>query len=131
MYFNSGDLRLTVKRLNIKNGIFQSLKPIDRAPYSYFDAAHLRFEKITGTFADLSFIKDTIKAKIDIATKERSGFDVRKLKTNFKLTPQIMEFARLELLTPKSRLQNYYAMRFTDFTEDFGNYIEKVQWMYA
>src|SRR5205085_3476943 len=31
-----------------------------------------------------------------------------------------------ELVTPRTRLQNYYAMRFKDFNEDFKNYIEKV-----
>lgn len=126
MYFNSGDLGLTVKKLTIKNGTFQSFKPLTRNPYPYFDALHLKFDKINGTFSDVSFIKDTIKAKIDLATKERSGFELRKLKANFKLTPQIMEFANLELVTPKSRLQNYYAMQFQDFNEDFKDFVAKV-----
>ncbi len=126
MYFNPGDLHLTVEKLNIKNGTFQSLKSLDRAPYPYFDALHLRFDKINGTFADVSFIKDTIKANIDLSAKERSGFDLRKLKANFKLTPQIMEFTKLELSTPKTHIQNYYAMKFTDFNEDFGDFINKV-----
>lgn len=126
MYFNAGDLYLLVNKLNIKNGTFQNLKSMDRAPYPYFDALNLRLDKINGSFSKVSFIKDTIKANIDISTKERSGFDIRKLKANFKLTPQIMEFAKLELLTPRSRLQNYYAMTFKDFNEDFKNFVEKV-----
>ncbi|HEX8460370.1 MAG TPA: translocation/assembly module TamB domain-containing protein, partial [Segetibacter sp.] len=126
MYFNAGDLALSVQKLTIKNGTFQSLKPVDRSPYPYFDPMQLRFDKINGSFTNVSFIKDTIKANIDIATKERSGFDLRKLKTNFKLTPQILEFAKLELVTPKTRLQNYFALRFSDFTKDISNFVEKI-----
>ncbi|MDQ6814342.1 MAG: hypothetical protein M3040_11435 [Bacteroidota bacterium] len=126
MYFNAGDLHLTIDRLNIKNGTFQSLDTIDRVPYPYFDPLFLRFEKINGSVSKVSFIKDTIRANIELATKERSGFDLKKLKTNFKLTPKIMEFAKLELVTPKTRLQNYFAMHFKDFSEDFKNFVEKV-----
>ena len=126
MYFNAGDLALVVQKLTIKNGTFQNLKQINRAPYSYFDPLQLKFEKVNGSFSDVSFIKDTIKANIDIAGKERSGFELRRLKTTLKLTPQILEFSKLALVTPKTRLQNYFAMRFTDFNEDFKNFVEKV-----
>lgn len=125
-YFNSGDLKLTVENLIIRNGTFQNLQNPDRPAYPNFDAAYLIFEKINGTFKNASFIKDTIKANIDLATRERSGFDVRKLKADFKLTPEIMEFKNLDLVTPQSSLHNYYAMHFTDFNEDFSNFEEKV-----
>lgn len=126
MYFNEGDLRLTVEKLNIKNGTFQNVQRTARASYPYFDPLHLRFDKITGTISNVSFIKDTIRANVDLAAKERSGFELRKLKAKYKLTPQIMEFSKLELLTPRSRIQNYYAMRFKDFNKDFADYVEKV-----
>ncbi|WP_169337632.1 translocation/assembly module TamB domain-containing protein [Segetibacter koreensis] len=126
MYFNEGDLRLTVGKLSIKNGTFQNAKRTDRAPYPYFDVLHLLLEKISGNVSNLSFIKDTIKANIDLAAKERSGFDIRKLKTSFKLTPQIMELSKLELVTPRSHLQNYLAFHYTDFNKDFSDFIAKV-----
>ena len=126
MYFNEGDLRLTVGKLSVRNGTYQNLKNDGRAPYPYFDALNLIFDKINGSVSDLTFIKDTIKANIDLAAKERSGLDIRKLKTSFKLTPQIMEFAKLELVTPRSHLQNYIAFQFKDFSKDFSNFIEKV-----
>ncbi len=126
MYFNEGDLWLTVGKISIKNGTFQNVKSTDRSPYPYFDALHVLFTKINGNVSDLSFTKDTIKASIDLAAKERSGLDIRKLKSAFKLTPQIVEFSQLELVTPGSHLQNYIALRFTDFNNDFSNFIEKV-----
>lgn len=126
LYFNSGNVALTVQTLIIRNGVFGERKQTDAPPSSYFDASNLRFEKITGRLTDVSFIRDTIKANIDLSTRERCGLDVRKLKARFKLTPQIMEFAKFELQTPQTRLQNYYAMHFTDFNKDFGDYVEKV-----
>lgn len=126
MYFNEGDLRLKLGKLTVKNGTYQNFNTAGRAPYPYFDALNLLFDKINGSVSDLTFIKDTIKANINLAAKERSGLDIRKLKTNFKLTPQIMEFAKLELVTPKSRLQNYLAFKFTDLGKDFSDFIAKV-----
>lgn len=127
MYFNSGDMYLVINKLNIKNGTFQNQTSTDRAPYPYFDALHLKLDKINGSFSKVSFIKDTIKANIDLSTKERSGFELRKLKTNFKLTPQLMEFDKLNLVTAKSHLQNYFAMTFKDFTQDFPDFVKKVK----
>ncbi len=126
LYFNKGDLHLLVGRLTIKNGTFENAQKNYVSQAGLFDANQLRLEKINGVFTNVSFIKDTIKANIDIALKERCGFEIKNLKTNFKLTPQIMEFANLILLTPKSRLQNYYAMQFTDLNTDLTNYVEKV-----
>lgn len=126
MYFNQGDINLTIAKLFVKNGTFNNDKQTDRALYTNFDPLHIRFDRINGTLSNITFIKDTIRANVDLSAKERSGFDLRKLKANFKLTPQIMEFANLNLITKESRLQNYYAMRFTDFNKDFQDYIHKV-----
>jgi hypothetical protein len=126
MYFNQGDMTFYVKRMNLKNGTFISDKSSNLPLNRHFDGEHIRFEKITGSITDFTFIKDTMRANIDLATKERSGFELKKLKAQFRLTPQIMEFAKLDLVTPKSRLQNYYSMKFTDFNEDFKHYVHEV-----
>lgn len=126
MYFNKGDMRLKIGRISIKNGTFQNLNTVNRPPYPYFDALNIRFSKINGSLSKVSFIKDTIRANIELATKERSGFDLRRLKTNFRFTPQIMEFSKLELATPRTFLQNYFAFTYKDFAADFANFVSKV-----
>ncbi|TDH28075.1 hypothetical protein EXU57_06325 [Segetibacter sp. 3557_3] len=125
-YFNPGNIRLTVGKIKIRNGSFYNEKRTDRAVYQHFDGLHLRFDKLNGSLSDVSFIQDTIRARVDLSGKERSGFEVRKLKAQFRLTPEIMEFANLDLITPKSHLQNYYAMSFSNFNTDFGDYMNKV-----
>ena len=43
-----------------------------------------------------------------------------------RLTPELMEFKDLDLQTDKSRLQNYYSMRYNAFREDFNSFINNV-----
>ncbi len=126
MYFNEADISIKVDSISIKNGSFLNDVATERAVYTHFDGQHLNFQKINGSITNFTFVKDTILAKVAIATKERSGFEVKKLKANFRLTPYIMEFKNVDIQTPKSRIRDYYAMQFTDFNEDMLVYIDKV-----
>ena len=125
MYFNEGNIALHVTNLLIKNGKLFLDADSDK-PLNMFDGSHIQLSKLTGSLKNISFIKDTLRANIDIAAKDRCGLELKKLKTQFKLTPQIMELDKMDLQTNKSRLTNYYAMRFTDFNKDFGKYISNV-----
>lgn len=125
MYFNPGNILVKARKLKITDGKFF----IDgnlQDPVNYFDGSHIQLSKLNGTIDNISFIKDTIRAGIDLSVKDRSNFELQKLKTQFRFTPQIMELASLDLRTAKSRIGNYYAMKYTDFNKDFGNYIDKV-----
>ena len=126
MYFNSGDIAIRIKTINLTNGSFVN-ELMDNLPVNdYFDGNHILFSKINGKIEDFSFLKDTIKANITLAAKERSGFDLKKLKAQFRLTPQIMEFAKLDLRTNRSRIGDYYSMRYDDFNDDMNEYIDSV-----
>lgn len=125
LYFNEAGLDIRLTQLQIINGglfIEGNLKKADPG----FDGSHIELSKLTGTINSLKFQKDTLTAAINLSVKDRSGLAIKKLQTKFKLTPQIMELAELDLQTNKSRLGNYYAMKFTDFNKDFGDYVEKV-----
>lgn len=126
LYFNPGNMVVRIGKLSIKNGnLF--LDNNTGQPLSHFDGSHIRLSKLTGTISRLSFIRDTLKAMVNIGVKDRSGIEIKKLKADFRLTPRIMEFANLDLQTNKSRLTNYYAMKFSDFGKDFGDYVNKVK----
>ncbi len=125
MYFNEGNMLLLIGKLKINNGsIF--LDSDTGKPSPYFDGRHIQLSKLNGTFDNISFIKDTLKANVDLAVKDRSGLELKKLKTNFKLTPQLLELSKLDLQTNKSRLTNYFAMKFKDFNKDFGHFSSRV-----
>jgi hypothetical protein len=118
---------LNVKDIAVTNGIFNHNKETDRLPYTaIFDGAHLRFANITGHLRNIHFEKDSLTTDLVLATKERSGFEVKKLAAAVTFSPEIMEFKNLELITNKSRLGNYYAMRFKSFNKDMGDFLHSV-----
>ncbi len=125
MYFNAADLYMRVADLSIRNGtVF--IDGNEEKPIRNFDGSHIQLTKLNGNLSNVSFVKDTMRANISLSVKDRCGLEIKKLKTNFRFTPQIMELANLDLQTAKSRLTNYYAMQYKDFNEDFGDYINKV-----
>lgn len=125
MYLNAGDIALYVNRVTIKNGSLFIDGNTER-PIPHFDGSHIQLSKLTGTLDQIRFVKDTLRANIELSVKDRCGLELRKLKTAFRFTPQIMELAKLDLQTNKSRLTNYYAMQFRDFNKDFAHYISQV-----
>lgn len=125
LYFNEAGLAIQVASLQIINGglfIEGNTKKASKG----FDGSHIELSRLTGTINKFQFQNDTLTALINLSAKDRSGFELKKLKTNLKLTPQILELAQLDLQTNKSKLGNYYAMKFKDFNKDFGDYTEKV-----
>lgn len=125
LQLNPNNIALHLKKLTISNGSFV-VNSNEKKPVNYFDGEHLYFSKINSDFSNIILNKDTITANINIATKERSGLEVKKLKAKFKANPQIMEFAKFDLQTNKSRLTDYYAMKFKSFNADFGEYVTNV-----
>jgi len=127
MYFNEAGIQLYVGKIVIENGtIINDVKNHTTSVKGLFDDKNTLITEVTGTLANISFIKDTIQAQTNLHAKERCGLELKKLKAHLKLTPQKLELDSLDIITPKSRLRNYYAMRFNDFNKDMGNYIDAV-----
>jgi hypothetical protein len=125
MYFNAGDIALHIAKFKIKDGQLW-IEANEDKPSDIFDGEHIRLSKLNGSISNFHFIKDTIKASIVLSAKDRSGFELKKLKTQFRFTPQIMELSALDLQTNKSKIGPYYAMKYKDFNEDFNDYISSV-----
>lgn len=125
--WNTDNWNIFVKKITLKNG---SLSLIDEnAPpsiYNEFDAGRIILSELNGQLTNSTFIKDTIQSHINISVKDRGGFVIKKLETNYKFTPKIMEFKNLDLITNKSHLKDYYAMHYQSFEKDMGNFIEDV-----
>jgi len=125
MYFNPGGIGIKVKNIQITNGSLFIEGNTNQARKG-FDEAHIELFQLNGSLSSLEMNKDTISAKAKIKVKDRSGFELKNLAADIKFTPQIMEFRNLDLQTNKSKLGNYYAMRYKDFNKDFADYINKV-----
>lgn len=127
LQWNTDGWHLTVKKIILKNGaVALEREGGVRAGPGEFDESHIILSEINGNFANFEFIKDTIKAKAIISVKDRGGFVVKKLSTDYKFTPTVMEFKNLDLVTNKSHLKNYFAMHYKSFTDDMSDFIHSV-----
>jgi hypothetical protein len=125
--WNNSGWEVRLDKLEIKNGTFKNDKYTEAPAYTdRFDGQHLQFSQINGTMNNLLFLHDTLRMNVNLSTKERSGLTIKKLASNMRLTPELMEFKDLDLQTDKSRLQNYYSMRYNAFREDFNSFINNV-----
>ncbi|GAB3363403.1 hypothetical protein GCM10027566_31810 [Arachidicoccus ginsenosidivorans] len=127
LYFNAAGMHIELDSLHMMGGTFaliNHMRPHTVVPY--FDDRFIQCNHLDIAARKLSFVRDTIKADMRLSTTERSGFTIKHLKADFKLTPQVMEFKNLDILTGGSHLENYYAMSFKDFQEDMGDFTTKV-----
>jgi hypothetical protein len=92
---------LFAKKVSITNGTYQNDKETERAPFTdYFDPFHFAFKNINGELKDIVFQNDSLRASIQLNSKEKNGFEVRQIKSNVLFTSQMMEFTKLDLQTP-------------------------------
>lgn len=118
---------LNVKEIKVSDGVFNNVVETGHvASPGVFDPEHLRFADINGSMKNVQFRDDTLSADLLLSTKERSGFEVKKLEARMKFTPERMEFNHLDLITNRSRLRNYFVMKFDDFGSDMGNFVHAV-----
>lgn len=128
LQWNAAGWQLSVTKITIQNGTFNNERETDRGPYTdHFDGQHFSFANITGELNNVLFAKDTITSNVKLSTKERSGFEVTQLIAKMKITPAIMEFSDLDITTPKSRIGNYYAMKYKDFNADMSDFMHSVK----
>ena len=124
-----GGLVISVKKLHISNGTFNNDSETPKRGFytDRFDGSHIKFAAINADMKNLLFDNNILTTDITLATKERSGFEVKKLQAKMRFTPEVMEFKDLDLITNKSRLGNYYSMRYEDFNEDMGHFLHKIK----
>lgn len=123
--WNAAGWIVKANKLEIKNGTFKTDK--DTLPAAnFFDGRHILFTSINTQLSDISWEKDTITAHLDLRSKERSGFEVKDMHANVKITPQEMAFNNLNIQTNNSVIRDFYRMSFEDFS-DINDYIHSVR----
>jgi hypothetical protein len=124
--WNTGDWNILIRHTVIEKGSFRDDKILDTTTSTVFDSYHMHFSEIQGDFRDLSFVKDSIKAKMRLSTREKSGISVERLSADIKFYPEGMEFYNFDLVTGKSHLRDFFAMRFKSF-DDLSDFNSKVK----
>jgi hypothetical protein len=103
-----------VDKLEIQNGTFKNDAYTKVATLKGFDGKHIDFSKINGSFTHVLWEKDTVTTQLVLQTKERSGFEVKNMKADVKLTPQEMAFNNLLIETNNSTIKDYFRMSYDD-----------------
>ncbi len=125
--WNQSGWQISLDNLELKDGVFKNDKNTISLPYTdRFDGQHLSFTSLNGSMKNLLFLHDTLSVSILLNAKERSGLVVKKLESNMKLTPELMEFNNLDLQINNSRLRDYYAMEYNSFNKDFSSFLHNV-----
>jgi len=124
--FNTGNWAIKLGELSLKGCAFY-LKSDQKEPEANeFDAAHMGISKINLQAKDLAIKGDTLTADLKhLAANERCGLVIKDMRAKISVSPNASICDKLYLQTDKSRLQNYYAMRYSRFP-DFQDYINKV-----
>lgn len=123
--WNKGKTVVKIGNLKIVNGTFSTDKE-GRERLAHFDGQHLLFTSINGEWSQARFTGDTVFSRMTLSAKERSGFEVRSMTADMKMTPQGMFFSNLDIRTNRSTIRNYYSMSYDDM-DDLGDYIHKVK----
>jgi translocation and assembly module TamB len=105
--------RVTGKSLNLNNvGFVLNNDNEPRLP-SGIDYAHLNVSGLVLDADNINYTTDTIEAVINhLAAKEKSGLDIRELKTRFSYHPQGGYLRDLYLQTSNTILQNYAEVKY-------------------
>lgn len=123
--WNPAGWAMNIKSIKIKNGRFKNDVTTPRDIYTYFDGAHIDFSSINAEFQNLKLYNDSLTARLTLSSKERSGFEVKSMKADAKLTPREMSFYKLDLRTNNSTIRDYFSMRYVDFS-DMNDFIHAV-----
>ncbi|WP_109699503.1 translocation/assembly module TamB domain-containing protein [Chitinophaga deserti] len=125
--WNADNWKLVVRSLQIKDGDLGINNLSDTIPSTpgEFDPSRIRFSGINLAITNSRLVKDSIIADLTLRTRERSGFEVKSLKSRFKMSPVEMEFTNLDLVTNNSHIKDYYTMQYEDMA-DLGDYVDLV-----
>src|SRR5678815_5333236 len=80
----------------------------------FFDGRNIDFAAINASFKNVIFNNDTLTTSVELSSKERSGFEVKSMVADAKLTPHEMSFDKLEIKTNNSVIRDYFSMKYED-----------------
>jgi Uncharacterized protein conserved in bacteria len=123
--FNPGGWSVKVGKLSLKNCAYSLDSEPEPPTPNEFDPSHIGVTAINLDANNIVVVNDTIRGKMDLSAKERSGLVVKRLKADVTVSPNASICDNLYLETNNSKLKRYYAMHYERFP-DFKDYVNKV-----
>lgn len=113
VHINQGQWKIFADRIMIEESEFEYVNENYFSDTSFgMDYQHLSIQNIDLQIKDVKILQDTIWGSIHLSAKEKSGFILNKLIADFKVTPIKSELNNLQILTPFSRVENYFAIKY-------------------
>ena len=128
LQWNAAGWDITINNITLHDAkVVIDKESLGRTAYTdRFDGQHLLFSGINGSLKNIRFYRDTLTTDLTLMAKEQSGLEIKKLQSKIRFTPSLMEFNELDLETNKSKIGNYFAMHYTDFDNDMGNFLHNI-----
>ena len=127
LQWNTGGWHLSAKMISLQDGIVAVEHETSSLPTpGVFDDSRIVISSINGNLKNTRMINDTLESSVVINAKDRGGFLIKRLATDFKFTPKIMEFKHLDIITRSSHLRDYFAMHYHHFNDDMQDFIDNV-----
>jgi autotransporter translocation and assembly factor TamB len=124
--WNPEKWNIVANKISLHDGVFKNDDASSTLDATAFDGQHILFSKINIDFTNVEWSLDTITANMNLSTKERSGFEVKHLIANVKVTPEQMSFKNLDIHTNKSSLSNYFSMKYSSF-DAMNDFVDSVK----
>jgi hypothetical protein len=116
VHLNTKAFQLLCKKFKMTDCSFTMNMDTLKPAKGEFDPAHIAVSSINMDIENGTFIKDTIQGQFkDFSAAERSGFVVKHISANTKITPKQITLKRLNIQTNNSEVKNYFQMNFHDF----------------
>lgn len=126
--WNGDNWKIIAKNISVTNGkVAIQHEGKLRTEMGVFDENNIVLSALNATLKKTTLTGDTLVSDVTLNLKERGGFTIRNFTSKFKMTPSVMEFASLDIETPKSRLRDYFSMHYDSFNEDMQDFIHKVE----
>lgn len=124
---NKKKFQLSFNRIILNNVTFKYKNQNYNEKINGINYEDVHVSSLNGIFEGLNTDNHLLQAKIkNLTFKEKSGFYLKNLSANATVDSNAIELKNLLLLTNKTRLTDYYQMRFKSFS-DFGDYENKVK----
>jgi hypothetical protein len=123
---NKKPLKIFSNKLELKNVDFSYNYEADTSSFAGVNFDHIHLKNVNGSFESIKIINDTIRADIkSLSLRDKSGFQVYEMSTNFKISPKEMICENLHLITNKSKIKGQLKFE-TNEWDDYNDFEEKV-----
>lgn len=124
---NSPPFKLVLKNLEVMDTRLELIDSTSEFYEEGFDPSNIQFSQINFRSKVFNLIDDSMIFDLkNFSCKERSGFEILRLKAKTTVSASMIELKDLDLVTPHSRLRNYFSMQ-TKKWDDYSLFNTKVK----